>query len=215
MFANTSWDVRAFGECVDTDARGTGAYRIRMPLLQSALFSDEKSKDTCTQAAFCCLFFGRHSRLLAIRRPLLEVQPEIGWKTITVFVGTRQAESHQKSWKSFSQVHQDDVIRAMFPDGGHYFIDLAANDWRKLSNSYSLETYDGWSGLCIEPNDLYWKAHFQRRCLLVGAAVGGKGEFVQFRKSDGVFGGIIGERYDITKMIELLKRCIQRAWMKY
>ena len=48
----------------------------------------------------------------------------------------------------------------MFPDGGHFFIDLAANDWRRIPNSYSLETYDGWSGICIE----------RQRALLAGTS---------------------------------------------
>tara|TARA_Y100001954_G_scaffold215245_1_gene245355 strand:+ start:400 stop:522 length:123 start_codon:yes stop_codon:yes gene_type:complete len=40
----------------------------------------------------------------------------------------------------------------MAPRSG-YFIDLAANDWQKDSNAYALETFDGWNGLCVEPND--------------------------------------------------------------
>ena len=39
---------------------------------------------------------------------------------------------------------------------GGYFIDLAANDWQKDSNTYALEAFDDWNGLCVEPNDVYW-----------------------------------------------------------
>ena len=148
----------------------------------------------------CSLFIsfctGRYSKLPAAH-PHLENQLETGWKTIDVHVGVGiSAESQQNEWKSHSQVHQDEVIHAMFPDGGHFFIDLAANDWRRISNSYSLETYDGWSGICIEPNERYWQGHLQRRCKLVGAAVGSKNELVLFKKSNGVDGGIVGENYD-------------------
>ncbi|CAL58417.1 Methyltransferase FkbM [Ostreococcus tauri] len=148
-------------------------------------------------AAFCMLlsfsfisFFSFRSHL----RPS-EVQLETGWKTIDVYVGIH-AKSQQNEWKSHSQVHQDVVVRAMFPDGGHYFIDLAANDWSQLSNSRSLETYDDWNGLCIEPNERYWKGHLQRRCKLVGAVVGNKNELVRFKKSNGELGGIVGAHYD-------------------
>jgi len=72
----------------------------------------------------------------------------------------------------------------------------SANNWRHISNSYSLETYDGWSGICIEPNERYWQGHLQRRCKLVGAVVGDKNELVLFKKSSGAFGGIVGENYD-------------------
>ena len=54
-------------------------------------------------------------------------------------------------------------------------MDLAANDWRKLSNSYSLELHDGWKGTCIEPNIKYWDGLLQRACGLVGVVVTDRG----------------------------------------
>ena len=40
-----------------------------------------------------------------------------------------------------------------------YFIDLAANDAVKLSNTRALERDYGWSRICIEPNPRYHDRH--------------------------------------------------------
>jgi hypothetical protein len=83
----------------------------------------------------------------------------------------------------------------MFPSRG-YFVDLAANDWRAKSNSYSLERYDGWQGLCIEANDEYWHGHLNRTCELVSAVVSDRrDQIIQFVRQ-GVFGGIVAPGTD-------------------
>jgi len=83
----------------------------------------------------------------------------------------------------------------MIPGKG-YFIDLAANDFKFLSNSYSLETFEHWEGVCIEANRQYWEGHFSRRCHLVSAVIAdAPDKNVSFAFS-GVRGGIIGENMD-------------------
>jgi hypothetical protein len=126
-----------------------------------------------------------------------------GWHTIHVFYGNRSALLPDRNLPStavnatngdepewFAQVHQDKVVWDLLGDNG-YFIDLAANDAMKLSNTLALENH-GWDGLCIEPNPVYWYGLSHRRCTVVGALVGEKVEAVDV-KFRGVFGGIVGK----------------------
>lgn len=100
-----------------------------------------------------------------------------GWKTMHVFYGstdiiptTASKEDQEKKW--VSQVGQDEMVFNMLGQKkGGYFIDLAANDPIDLSNSYSLETYHGWKGLCIEGNPYLLDALSFRKCHVVGAVV--------------------------------------------
>jgi hypothetical protein len=104
-------------------------------------------------------------------------------------------------FKSYSQVKQDLVIMKLVDahtdKGGksnNFFVDLAANDAIKWSNSLHLEQ-NGWNGICIEGNPKYWyglAAH--RNCTVIGAFVGGTSDGVQVgvKMSNGVFGGIVG-----------------------
>jgi Methyltransferase FkbM domain len=131
-----------------------------------------------------------------------------GWKTLTVFYGTREQlpkvstvdEAKFRNSRFFSQVRQDEVVSQLFRGRrGGYFVDLAANDAVRLSNTYALETYFGWDGICIEPNALYWPGLSHRRCHVVGAVVGGDRDEVDFVFGDtkqGVFGGIVGDKFD-------------------
>lgn len=78
-----------------------------------------------------------------------------------------------------------------------FFVDLAANDAVQLSNTLMLERDYGWSGLCIEPNPIYWKDLARRRCKLIAAAVGNtNNEVVNFAMMRREFGGIVGKRFD-------------------
>jgi len=116
------------------------------------------------------------------------------WKTIHVYAGP--AVEHGDSFRSYSQLLQDTVIQAIFPSKG-FFIDLAANEWQYISNTYSLETYAGWDGICIEPNSFYWEGHLKRRCTLIGAVVStSKNELVHFSTNNGAMGGIVSRDTD-------------------
>jgi hypothetical protein len=95
---------------------------------------------------------------------------------------------------SHSQVGQDEtVMRILDNKRDGYFVDCAANDAVKLSNTLALETRLGWTGLCIEPNPHYHNGFRDRRCTLVAAVAGGKdGDVVEFQFKGGALGGIIG-----------------------
>jgi FkbM family methyltransferase len=91
------------------------------------------------------------------------------------------------------------LIRTIFNDMEKgYFIDLAANEWRNISNSYGLESFNNWDGVCIEPNPQYHEGLLSnRRCKIFVNPVGMKnGENVTFNIGRGAFGGIVGGEFD-------------------
>ena len=126
-----------------------------------------------------------------------KVQSLSGWKTIEIYIGPEQnIKDSGIDWESNSQVGQDTVVNAIFPEGG-FFIDLAANDWKDISNTYSLEVYAGWTGVCVEANDIYTKGHKRRKSTLVSAVVGSRrDEKVSFFDGNGAFGGIVADGMD-------------------
>jgi hypothetical protein len=120
-----------------------------------------------------------------------------GWHPINVFYGEKEGlfndapKSIKTSQESFAQVGQDSIILDLLGSNG-YFIDLAANDALDLTNTLALER-KGWTGLCVEPNSVYWYGLSHRKCTVVGALVAGtKSEQVKV-KFRGVFGGIVGK----------------------
>jgi hypothetical protein len=144
------------------------------------------------------------------------LQQEDGWSQINVYYGNRQ-HLHvlpPREWKS--QVGQDQLVYKMTNHlKGGFFVDLAANDASAISNSYSLETYHNWNGLCIEANPRYWNRLAYRKCTVVGAVVGhdrmteidfnfkGSLEVAHFEpkgrgRDRGAFGGIVKESFDNT-----------------
>src|SRR5215210_2118878 len=51
-----------------------------------------------------------------------------------------------------SQLHEEWLVRDFFNDRRNgTFLDVGANDYKKYSNTYFLETALGWSGVAIEP----------------------------------------------------------------
>lgn len=140
-----------------------------------------------------------------------------GWNTIHVFY--HNATLFQESGRIFkgdkkrkqqnasglphvwySQANQDQVVMTLFHSQRNgYFIDLAANDATYLSNTYVLETQYEWTGLCMEPNPIYWYnlAHMRPNCQIVAAVVGGnQTQQVPFRYSGEEYGGIAGTGFD-------------------
>lgn len=118
-----------------------------------------------------------------------------GWKTISVYIGPEK-EDEYNSFLSYSQISQDLIINSMFDPKG-FFVDLAANHYKVISNTYSLETFPGWNGICIEPNSQYWEGHLKRRCTVVSAVVSEvKNEVINFVTSKGASGGIIAKDTD-------------------
>ncbi len=120
-----------------------------------------------------------------------------GWKSIDVFYGnTQEAENKMQKW--YSQVKQDQVVIGLLRNKREgFFIDLAANNARHISNTYALESSFGWEGLCIEPNPEYWFDFTRfRTCKIVAAIVGqNRMEEIKFNYR-GVFGGINREGFD-------------------
>ena len=102
-----------------------------------------------------------------------------GWQTVNVYYGSSdlkeqvlsssssssssttssqdQQQRQQQSIFVHSQARQDECVLSLLRNQTNgYFIDLASNDATVLSNTYSLERYFDWNGLCIEPNPIYW-----------------------------------------------------------
>jgi Methyltransferase FkbM domain len=80
----------------------------------------------------------------------------------------------------------------------YFFLDVAANDARDISNSYALDLHYGWRGICLEPNPSYWYDHTRyrsRNSILVAAVAGNHSypnEALAFRYDNLAFGGIVG-----------------------
>lgn len=94
-------------------------------------------------------------------------------------------EEPQERFRSRSgAARQDLVILKLFNDKpGGYFVDLNANHWEIDSNTYILEFYNKWKGLCIEPNPIYLEGLLSnRKCTIVTSPVGRiSGEIDRFR----------------------------------
>ena len=119
---------------------------------------------------------------------------ENGWHSIHVFYGTAEdpavsslpqpqlgpsqpgisSPDHQQPRKWYAQARQDELVSALLHNKTNgYFIDLAANDATVLSNTYALEKYYNWTGVCIEPNPIYWhNLTSYRKCMTIAAVVG-------------------------------------------
>jgi hypothetical protein len=110
-----------------------------------------------------------------------------GWNTISVFYGKvplnadetmhpmPEDAEEQSSHHWYAQAHQDEIVLALLNQKRKgYFIDLAANEARYISNTYALERYYDWTGLCIEANPQYWVslARYRTNCQIVSAVVG-------------------------------------------
>ena len=138
-------------------------------------------------------------------------QEQDGWSLIHVFTGNSSHivdHSHiQKEYYAttrwFSQVQQDLIISTLLRGKTNgYFVDLAANDAIRISNTYALERDFGWQGLCIEPNPMYWPSLAYRKCHVVAAVIGkNRMEQVQFKYPNraGPQGGIVGPQFDNQK----------------
>ena len=98
-----------------------------------------------------------------------------------------------------SQAQQDQIVHELLGGkSGGYFVDLAANDWKDLSNTYALERYFGWKGLCIEPNPYYLQGLLENRaCTTVVNPVSNvTGDAVTFAFK-GPTGGIVSNETDL------------------
>lgn len=136
-----------------------------------------------------------------------------GWNGIHVFVGTKESKIEHMidastipndyfyTTKWFSQLRQDEVVYQLLRNKRNgYFIDLAANDAIRISNTFALEHYHGWDGIAVEPNPLYWSGLAYRNCTVVAAVIGqqtGIEMKFKFPKSKPApQGGLVGPTFD-------------------
>lgn len=102
-------------------------------------------------------------------------------------------------FKSHSQQQlQDMLVLELLQDKSEgYFVDLAANDWSHLSNSFVLEYYNRWRGVCIEPDPQYLVGLLaNRKCtIFVNPVSSANGDRIKFNFG-GVYGGIVGNDFD-------------------
>jgi len=115
----------------------------------------------------------------------------------------QHTEQQQQHHQWHGQARQDELVHALLRHPNHgFFVDLAANDAVELSNTYALERYHNWTGVCIEPNPLYWPnlTLWRPRCTLVGAVVGAERlQSVYFRFEAETHGGIAADGFDNGK----------------
>lgn len=134
---------------------------------------------------------------------------EKGWSLVHVFVGNSKhivdnsaipIDYFSSGVKWFAQVRQDEIVSALLRRKRNgYFVDLAANDAIKISNTYALENLYDWNGLCIEPNPMYHAGLAHRKCHVVGAVIGPFNmQEIQFKypNRSGPKGGIVGKQFD-------------------
>ena len=63
-------------------------------------------------------------------------------------------------------------MHAVHGSQGGFFVDVAANHPRALSNTRALERDYGWDGICVEPQESLWRLLLaRRRCKVVAAPV--------------------------------------------
>ena len=77
-------------------------------------------------------------------------------QTLETRYGPQRQSEHFEEW----------IIRDYFNDKRDgFFVDVGANDYRRFSNTYYLETALGWSGIAVEPQGQFeagYAAHRQR-----------------------------------------------------
>jgi len=95
-----------------------------------------------------------------------------GWKNVWIYTGTDiKYVIPMVPVSRYSQSGQDVTVSLLFPNGGGFYIDMAANSPVQLSNTLLLEQSHGWNGLCIEPNSVHWYGLANRRCEVIGAFI--------------------------------------------
>ena len=61
-------------------------------------------------------------------------------------------KNNKENFYSFSQIGQDKRVLDFYQNKKNgYFVEVGANDGKRLSNTYLLEKDYNWKGICIEP----------------------------------------------------------------
>ena len=107
----------------------------------------------------------------------------------------------------------------------YVYADVAANHYKRLSNTYFFDRCLGWSGLCVEPNPVYHtQLRANRTCHVVPRCVSNRTDEIDFiggNQEEGVFGSIDGAsvyssyrhatRQKMKLRCELLQTSLERA----
>ena len=117
---------------------------------------------------------------------------DIDWMNKDLRVDGQDKNKDNEQWFT-SQLGQDKLVLSLYQNKHQgYFVDLASNEWRGLSNTLALERYYNWTGICIEPLPGYLQGILeQRRCSLVTNPVSSVvGNVVSFHRQE-AFSGIV------------------------
>ena len=81
---------------------------------------------------------------------------------------------------------------------GGFYVDLASNDPRLLSNSHAFDRIYNWSGLCIEPQRQYYAGYVRHRTCTLAQLLVGKGELVHSRLvATDARGPVVSKTFDV------------------
>lgn len=126
------------------------------------------------------------------------------WSHLPIPVETNDATTSARMGAWYGQAEQDVLVASLlgYMSGG-YYIDLASNEAFLDSNTFALDRFWGWKGLCIDANPQYWLALARlRTCQVLGAAVGGQSGTVSdpiVFKLKGGHGGLVHADFDNKK----------------
>lgn len=123
---------------------------------------------------------------------------------------------------SYSQFGQDiDIIEYLNNKKDGYFVDIGATNGIDISNTYLLEEGHNWNGICIEPQENYYKQLIKNRnCHTDNSLLfSEKGKLVDFSEA-GDLGGItsyIDKHTDAknSKQIKLTTETLTNILVKY
>lgn len=122
-------------------------------------------------------------------------------------VGGSLLHSHERCSSFFrSQYKQDEQLVEIMQRGVEiepFYVDLAANHYEHISNTFALDRCLGWRGLCIEPNagEYYFGLLKHRTCQLFPICISNVEETVTFLEV-GPYGGILGTNKHVNNTAE-------------
>ena len=105
--------------------------------------------------------------------PLNGVDAELGQHAgphgLTNHTITARRQTHLRhQWSHPATEGQDRLILKLFNGKrGGYYVDLAARYWHKGSNTFALDYYYGWRGICVEPDSHFYPGLVLNRTCLV------------------------------------------------
>lgn len=104
-----------------------------------------------------------------------------------ISVGHRQIPQQFPSKKFYSQWGQDFIVCEAFKYArNRTFLDIGASSGKEGSNSYYLEKFLGWKGICIEPiPSQYVKLRLARDCLCFQSCAYDEEKIVNFTITEG------------------------------